>query len=324
MTPPDSGSVDVSVLVVSYNTRAMTLDCLASLVRETEGISSEIIVIDNDSRDGSVEAIRAAHPDIRTVALKENLGFGRANNRGAEIARGTRLLLLNPDTLVIDDAVGRLMSFADAHPKARLWGGRTLFADKSLNPTSCWRFMSLTSLFCEATGLAGAFPNSPLLAAERYGGWARDTVREVEIVTGCFLLIDRSLWDELGGFDESFFMYAEEADLCYRARKAGARPLFSPDPAIIHFDGGASPSRLRSAILTYKGKAHFLIRHWTPLRRSLGLMLLKLAVLRRAMADRLTGRRGRAGDLDWAEVWAARGDWSAGYAAPEPPDRTAN
>ena len=210
----------VSIIVVNYRTRELTLECLRSVARETENFDYEILLVDNASNDGLIEAVAGEMPDVRRIPLTENVGFARGNNIAAEQARGKYLLLLNSDTLILDRAIDRLLAFAAERPAAKIWGGRTLLGDRTLDPGSCWRRMTLWSVFCRTFGLAAAFPNSKLFNAEAYGGWDRSTVREVDIVTGCFLLIETELWRKLGGFDPRFFMYGEEADLCLRAAAA--------------------------------------------------------------------------------------------------------
>ena len=150
------------MLVVSYNTREMTLACLRSLAAETR-VPHEVIVLDNASRDGSAAAIAEAFPGLRLIASAENHGFALGNNLAAREARGRYLLLLNPDTLVLDGAVDRLVAFAGRTPEAGIWGGRTLFADGSLNPMSVFGDQTLWSLFCRASGLALAFRGSRAL-----------------------------------------------------------------------------------------------------------------------------------------------------------------
>jgi N-acetylglucosaminyl-diphospho-decaprenol L-rhamnosyltransferase len=138
--------------------------------------------------------------------------------------------------------------------RPRFGGGRTVFADRTLNSTSAWRFMSIWSLFTQAFGLAKVFDSSDFFNHEGYGGWGRDEVREVEIVTGCFLLIDRELWEQLHGFDESFFMYGEEADLCYRAKSYGAKPLVTPNATIVHYGGASETARAQKIVRLFTGK----------------------------------------------------------------------
>jgi GT2 family glycosyltransferase len=308
----------VSVIIVSYNTREMTLACLRSVFEQTAETPIEVVIVDNASSDGSPEAIEAEFPQARLIRSRENLGFARANNLAASVARGDLLLLLNPDTLVLDRAIDRLAVFASTRPEARIWGGRTVFADGSLNPTSCWRFMSLWSLFALATGLTALWRDSPLFNPEGYGGWRRDSVREVEMVTGCLLLISREFWNELGGFDESFFMYGEEADLCYRAREAGARPMFTPSATVVHYGDGSIQMLSAKMINLYSGKVLFMTKHWSKPKRLAGIVLLELLVLLRTLANTaLAGftdsHTRRVAAEGWQGLWQARSRWAQGY-----------
>lgn len=308
----------LSILIVSYNTRSMTLECLRSIQRETRDSTHEILVVDNHSTDGSAGAIAAEFPDVRLIALDENLGFARANNLAASEARGKRLLLLNPDTVVLDRALDRLVTFADAHPDAGIWGGRTLFGDRSLNPTSCWRRMTIWNLFCRAVGLTVVFPRSELFNSESYGAWQRNSVRSVDIVTGCLLLIAKDLWQRLGGFHPRYFMYGEEADLCLRARRHGARPMLTPEATIIHY-GSASDTDLEHKTVSVAAAKMTIIReHWSPVRRVMGQALFVLAFLTRrlgyALAARLLRRPGLGAKARlYRKVWAERDQWLRGY-----------
>jgi GT2 family glycosyltransferase len=308
----------VAILVVSFNTREMTLECLRSVVRETRDVTYEVLVVDNCSSDGSAEAIAAEFPELRLTRPAENLGFARANNLLAREARSEFLLLLNPDTIVRDRAIDRLVQFADAHPEAGIWGGRTLYGDGSLNPNSCWRHMTLWNTFCRTFGLAALFRSSPLFNPESYGGWNRDTVREVDIVGGCFLLIRHELWRKLDGFHPSYFMYGEEADLCARARRFGARPLFDPDAAIVHYGGASETVRADQVSKLLRAKVTLIRHHWRGIRRRLGEALMWLMPLTRAVAYSLAAvvaRRGRMPERAelWRKVWSSRGQWFQGY-----------
>lgn len=223
-----------SVIIVSWNTRNLTLACLESFYRTTERKDIEVIVVDNASVDGTPEAVKAQVPHARVLVNAANLGFGRAVNLASSGATGRYLLLLNPDTIVLDGAIDRLLHFAELNPAAGIWGGGTLFEDGTTNPSSCWDLPTIWSVFCNALAVCHLFRGSTFFNRESFGGWARDTVREVGMISGCFLLIERTLFLKLGGFDPVFFMYGEDADLCARARKLGARPLFTPDATIVH------------------------------------------------------------------------------------------
>jgi GT2 family glycosyltransferase len=310
--------IDLSVIVVSFNTRVLTLECLRSVQEETRDTNFELIVVDNDSSDGSAAAIEAEFPNGNLIALKENVGFARANVLAAKVARGRRLLLLNPDTVILDRAIDHLVAFANENPLCGIWGGRTLFGDHSLNPCSCWRNMSLWSLTCSAFGLTYLAPNSRIFSPEAYGGWNRNSVRYVDIVTGCLFLIDRDLWDQLRGFDPVFFMYGEEADLCHRARKLGARPIVTPRATIIHYGGASTASTLKQQLLLLKGKATLLNRHWPPVSRQLGRALFLLGIVIRWWAYRLASLMVSRRDLKttaakWRTMWQRRREWINGY-----------
>ena len=143
----------LSILMVNWNTREMTLACLRSLFEQTRETSFEVIMVDNDSKDGSAEAITREFPTVRLLAEKHNHGFAKATNMAADVARGEYFLLLNTDTVVLDGAIDKLMAFSRQRPEARIWGGRTLFGDGKLNPNSCFNRITPWSAFCLATGL---------------------------------------------------------------------------------------------------------------------------------------------------------------------------
>jgi GT2 family glycosyltransferase len=309
----------VSILVISYNTRAMTLECLASVVAETT-VPYELIVVDNASPDGSAAAIVAAFPGIRLIASAENLGFARGNNLAAAEARGKYLLLLNPDTLVLDGAVDRIVGFAERAPQAGIWGGRTLKGDRTLNPGSVFGRVTLWSLFCRASGLALVFRRSAFFNPEEMGAWDRGDEREVDVVQGSFFLIRRELWQALGGFDPTFVMYGEEQDLCRRARALGARPRMTPEATIVHYHGAAS-RRADREIMTLKARATLIRRHFPAWQRPLGLFLLGFWPWSRMVSGdalaRLSGRQRFAEAARvWGDVWQARADWRRGYPPP--------
>lgn len=313
----------VSIIVVNYNTCAMTQACLDSVCAQTGNIEFELILVDNDSGDDSVAAL-ASHPAVtRLIALGSNVGFARANNLAARHARGRYILLLNPDTIVRDRAIERLVSFAHCCPDARIWGGRTLFADGRLNRASCWGRMTVWNQFCRAVGLTGLFPNSDIFNGEAYGGFDRNEVRAVDIVSGCFFLIERTLWKELDGFDPLFFMYGEDADLCLRARNFGARPMITPDATIVHYGGASERTRAGKMVKLLAAKATLIERHFPKGTKSIGRLLLQAWPLSRwlALATRgvLTADRAEAAEMarTWREIWTLRATWNRGFEAGE-------
>jgi hypothetical protein len=306
----------VSVIIVSWNTRQLTLACLESLYRTTERKDLEVIVVDNASVDGTPELVKAHFPHARVLVSAANLGFGRAVNLAATGATGRYLLLLNPDTIVLDDAVDRLLHFAELNPAARIWGGGTLFEDETTNPSSCWELPTLWSVFCNAFALCHLFPGSTLFNSESFGGWSRDTVREVGMISGCFLLIEQTLFRSLGGFDPLFFMYGEDADLCARARNFGARPLFTPDAAIVHLGrqsdtAGKTSSYLMGARIELARRLLPPYQAWLAERLVVaGVALRRLAygALRILVRDGIRVEKADA----WRFTWSCRHLWRHG------------
>ncbi len=316
--------MNVSILIISFNTRELTTACVRSVLEHTSGVDFEIIVVDNASTDGSADAIEQiarAEERLAVIRLSENIGFAPANNVAARAARGDRLLLLNPDTLLQSDAVSALVRFADERPENGIWGGRTLFEDGSLNPTSCWARSTPWSMFSRGVGLAALFRGVSFFNPEPMPGWRRNTVREVDIVTGCFLLIDRSLWDRLGGFDERFFLFGEEVDLCVRARALGARPLFTPSAEIIHYGGRSSAGSVEQTIRQFRAKNQLFRKRWRPAAAWFAGAMIDAWAFRRMALGRLIKALGLSDPRadDWIELWRSRREWRA---ALPPPERT--
>lgn len=305
-----------SVIVVSYGTRQLTLDCLRSLYMETSAPAFEVFVVDNASGDGSAEAIAEAFPQAQLLVLDENLGFGAANNLAAERAKGRRLLLLNSDTVVRERALEALWQDSEAHPAAGIWGGRTLFADGTLNRSSCWGAPTPWSALCLALGLASAFPRSAYFNPEGLGAWERESAREVPIVSGCLMLVDAQLWRRLGGFHEDFFMYGEDADLCLRARAEGAAPRITPTATIVHLGGASERARAGKMVRLFTAKAQLYAKFWGPVSGRFGLLTLDIWALHRMLAFSLAGlmRPAQCTARDtWREVWHSRGTWHAAF-----------
>lgn len=308
----------VTVIVVSFNTRDITLEALRSF-REQTTVPYQLIVIDNDSKDGSAEAIAEAHPDVMLIASPENFGFAKANNIAAEHARGKYLLLLNPDTITLDGAVDKLVAFAERTPEALIWGGKTLFPDMRLNPGSCWQRMTLWNIFCRTFGLAAAFPGSPIFNAEAYGGWKRDTEARVDIVAGCFIMLPLEIWKTLDGFSPAYFMYGDESDLCHRAiKQCGAKPRVTPEAVIVHYAGASEKVRADKLVRLINAKMTLIRHHFPALSRPLGLFLYRREAwfkgLIYGLLARVTGRDSLKASAEvWSEIWNRRAEWWAGY-----------
>lgn len=304
----------LSVLVVSYNTSALTLECIRSIFEQTKLPAFEVIVWDNASSDGSPDAIEETFgKKVRLVRSKTNLGFAAANNRAAELAKGDRLLLLNPDTVVRDGAIDALTAFADRFPSCRIWGGRTVFGDGRLNPASCWGRQTLWGLLSQASGLTVAFKKTTLFNPEGMGGWNREGTRQVDIVSGCFFMISAELWRSLGGFREEFFMYGEEADLCLRARQLGVRPMVSSTATIVHYGGASDRVFSKKIVKLLKAKRMLIDKHFAPSIRGIAKWLLFLWPVHRYCSHAVLGFFGRKASDEAREAWLTalrhRKDW---------------
>jgi N-acetylglucosaminyl-diphospho-decaprenol L-rhamnosyltransferase len=286
---------DVSVCIVSWNIKELLRDCLNSLKAQAGDIRYETIVVDNASSDGSAEMVQREFPWVKLVDPKANLGFGRANNLAYQHSTGRWVLLLNPDTVVLDRAIEKLVRFADQHPEAGAVGGRTLKKDGvSLERSCCWGSPGLWPLFCKSLGLHIIFKNSALFNREAMDYWQRDSVREVGVITGCCLMIRREVYQQTGGFDDHFFMYAEETDLCWRIRKTGGRLVFCPEAQIIHLVGEsakkATSNRLfhinRALLKLFRkhyGKAYMMLANLLMcMFYAVRVPLMKIALLFRA------------------------------------------
>jgi len=308
---------ELTIIVVSYNTRELTLKALETLYANTHKARFHTVVLDNDSQDGSADAIADAFPQVELIQSADNLGFARANNEVAAKAKTEWLLLLNPDTETHDSAVDNLLAFGKANPEGGIYGGRTVYPDGALNSSSCWNKITLRSTIFRTFGLTTAFRSSAFFNPEEIGGWERDSVRHVDIVVGCFLLIRRELWDELGGFDLKYFMYGEEADLCHRAQKLGYSPMITPDAEIMHLVGASTSVLSRKVISVFRARVTLVRDHWHPALAPVGVGLMWLGVALRVLGGRLLSRlRGKGEEArsdKWAEVWQERATWMAGY-----------
>ena len=229
--------------------------------------------------------------------------------------------LLTDLGVVLDGAIDKLVAFARAHPDAGIWGGRTQFADGRLNPTSVWGKITPWSAVSFASGLRGLLRRFEAFNPEGLGAWQRDSERRVDIVSGCFLMIERAFWNRLGGFDRRFFMYGEEADLCARARAAGARPLMTPSACIIHYGGASATSHASKIAYVMGARIGLIERQYAGLGRVVGKSASLAHVAVRAFSFRLLGAlfpaRYAAKAREWGSAWARRAEWRNGPSAVE-------
>jgi len=262
-------SVDVSIVLVNWNTRELLYNCINSIYRGTSNSNFEIIVVDNASSDNSVDMLKLEFGDVKVIANTENRGFAAANNQGMLASKGRYILLLNSDTIVLDNAIDKAVAFADAHKQAAVVGPRVLNPDNTLQLT-CFMFPSILNMLLSASYLYKLFPKSRFFGRERMTWWSRDDVREVDVVTGCFMLVRREAIEAVGMMDERFFMYGEETDWCYRFKQAGWKVMFTPMSTIIHLGGQSSRKaktemmiRLRLSILQFIDKHYSRLKHKT-------------------------------------------------------------
>lgn len=276
--------IDVSIIIVNWNTRDILRECLASIYLQTEGISYEIIVIDNASSDSSAEMVKREFSQVLLLENQENRGFAAANNQGMKIARGRYFLLLNPDTIVLDRAIPKTVTFAEKNPGVAVVGCQVWLNEDEIQQT-CFSFPSLAGIIFQEIGLRRLFPKSHLFGKANYGWWDRKSQMDVDVVSGMYMLVRREAIEQIGYMDEDYFVYAEETDWCFRFRKAGWRCIFTPLARIIHLDGGSKSTEQISVKMFVQHQKSLLIffrknrrsREWVAVKIIfIGTMLLKL------------------------------------------------
>lgn len=254
---------DLSVIIVNWNVRDLLRRCLHSILANVPGGQLEIIVVDNGSTDGSVEMVRTEFPMVRLIANPDNRGFPAANNQGLEVARGRYVLLLNPDTEVVGDALATMAAFADAHPDVGIVGPQLLNPDGSVQ-SSRRRFPTLLTALFESTWLQ---PYAPRRLLEHYYVLDRpdDEVQDVDWVTGAALMARREAAEQVGPLDEGFFMYSEELDWCRRFREAGWRVVYLPTARIVHHVGKSSEQVLPARHIHFQtSKVRYFRKYYGP------------------------------------------------------------
>ena len=260
-------TVDVSIIIVNWNTKELLRNCISSIYDNAGSFNFEIIVVDNASSDGSVDMISSEFPQAELIRNIENRGFAAANNQGMLTSKGRYVLLLNSDTVILHDCIDKAVAFADSQKQASVVGCRVLNPDKTLQPT-CFMFPSIPNMLLSSTYLYKLFPHNRFFGREQMTWWNRDDVRQVDVVTGCFMLVRREAIEQVGVMDERFFMYGEETDWCYRFKQAGWKVMFTPDCEIIHLGGQSTRNlraetliQLRVGILKFINKHHGRLKH---------------------------------------------------------------
>jgi len=275
---------DLSIILVSWNSRKDLEACLPSIAQGAALHSYEVIVVDNGSTDGTLEYVRAALPESVCQSNAANLGFAAANNQGIALSHGRYCLLLNPDTVLHAQACDRLVQFMDLNPGVSACGPALLNGDGSPQRTGV-RFPSLWNLFVEAFFIDRLLPHSRLFGRHRELYENPDLPRPVDYAQGSCLLVRREIIGSVGVLDESFFMYFEETDWCKRMKKAGGEVWYVPAARVVHFGGGAFGHYDEKRLVAYhRSLLHFFDKHhpgWQriPLRGILAVRsLVRLGV----------------------------------------------
>jgi GT2 family glycosyltransferase len=276
--------MDVSVIIVSWNTKALLARCLAQLEAACDGLDVEVFVVDNGSTDGSVELVREHFPQVRLFANRQNLGFVRANNQALPLAQGEFVLLLNSDAFVEPSALRELVGFLRSHSAAGAAGPRLNYPDGSLQ-RSCTAFPTVFDELCLMLQLDRLFPRSRLFGRFWLSGWDYSAVREVDVVMGACLLVRRRVVEQVGLLDEAFFMYSEEVDWCYRIRRAGWRLYLVPQARATHIWGGSTgPVRVEAFIHLFRSRLIFFRKHRSRLAAATVKLVFVVGSLLRLVA----------------------------------------
>lgn len=233
--------MDVSVIIVNYNTSRLISDCVKSVLKFTKNLCYEVIIVDNNSEKDFQTTISKNIPEdklniFKFLALPENIGFGRANNEGVKIAQGRHIFYLNPDTLLLNNAIKILSDFLDSHPKAGACGANLY--DANLNPNYSHKRIA-PGVFWELNEILNTLPQKILYGKNFFFNHTEKPM-EVAYITGADLMVKKEIIDKNGGFRRDFFMYFEETDLCYRIKKEGWKIYNVPDAKIIHLEGSSS------------------------------------------------------------------------------------
>ena len=287
-------ATDISVIIVNYNVKHFLLQCLRSVEQALTGIAGEIIVVDNDSNDGSVEYLEPLFPSVQFIALDKNVGFGRANNIGLERATGDFILFLNPDTLIEENTFTTLLAYMRAHSEVGASGCKVLNPDGTLQPACRRSFPTPWVAFAKVFGLQAIFPRSRALARYNQSYLDENATYYIDAISGSFMFVRREALKGIGGFDPDFFMYGEDLDFCYRLYKAGWKIAYVHTTKIIHYKGESTRrSSLDSVRIFYQAMRQYAAKHHGT--SSMLFLVLRVGIaLRSAVAHMSRHRRSLA------------------------------
>ncbi|HEY3415350.1 MAG TPA: glycosyltransferase family 2 protein [Armatimonadota bacterium] len=254
----------LSISIVNWNTRDDLRRCLASLPGGAPATPLEIIVVDNGSRDGTAEMVTAEFPQVQVIRNTENVGFAHANNQAIRASQGDYVLLLNPDTVVHPAALDQFVAAMEAHPRAGIGGAHLLNGDGSLQ-YSCRRFPSFTAGLFRNSFLGRLFPKNAMVRDYLMTDFDHASIREVDWVSGAALCIRRATLEQIGPLDETFFMYFEDVDWCYRAHQTGWEVRYFPEPRITHLIGKSSDQAIAAMVRAHHhSMLLFYRKHYNP------------------------------------------------------------
>ena len=275
--------IDLSIVIISYNTIDFTRACLDSVISRLGKLTAEIIVVDNASMDGSAEMVKELFPSVRLIPNNKNVGFAAANNQAFLLAQGDFVLLLNSDTVVLGDVLPNSVDYLRAHSQVGAIGCRVLNTDRSMQRT-CSGYPSLLRLLIMTLGL-DRLPINNALDSYQLRNWQRDTDREVEVISGCYLLVRRSIIESVGPMDDSFFFFGEETDWCIRMRRAGWKLRFAPVGEIIHHGGGSVKKlNYRRDVMLAEATIRLHKKNSGKTAAAVAFMILAMFILSRALA----------------------------------------
>jgi GT2 family glycosyltransferase len=232
--------MDLSILIVNYNTKELTLACLYSIYETQTDFHFEIILIDNASRDESVQTISEQFPNVQIISNNDNVGFAKANNQGIKVAKGRYILLLNTDTVIEPSTIDTMIRLMDHDPKIGASGCKVVLPDGLLDKACKRGFPTPSASFYYAFGLSKLFPKNPRFNQYQLGYLNPDEEYPVDCLVGAFMLVRRETIDQIGMLDEEFFMYGEDIDWCYRIKQGGWQIHYYPRTSIIHYKGASS------------------------------------------------------------------------------------
>jgi GT2 family glycosyltransferase len=260
---PSTTSVEISVVIVAWNAQHYLELCLESLAKNPPRRSMEVLVVDNASADDTVEMVEAKFPWVKLIKSKENLGFSRGNNLAIRQCQGHYIALVNPDVILFRDCLDTLADFLDQNLKVGNVGPRVFNPDMTQQST-CRRFPTLWNNLCSATRLESMFKGSGFFAGEHMFYFPHDRTRAVDVIVGCFSMIRREAFDDVGLLDEGLFMYGDDVDWCRRAWNAGWQVVFYPDARAIHDRGKTTaPFPVRFAVAQQRSVLHYWTKHHT-------------------------------------------------------------